>query len=44
MNVHTSSQHLDAGNQENAEVATTDKGESDEQNIEMTPNAIYGIM
>ena len=35
---------LDAGNQENAEVATTDKGESDERNIEMTPNAVYGIM
>ena len=37
-------QHLDAGNQESAEVATTDKGESDERDIEMTPNAVYGIM
>ena len=44
MSTHLNSQHLDAGNQENIEVATTDKGESDERNIEMIPNAVYGIM
>ena len=41
MNVHmcTSSQHSDAaGNLKNVEVATTEKGESDEHNIEMTSN------
>ena len=40
MNVHTSSKHSDADNQENVEVATTDKAESNEGNIEMTPNTI----
>ena len=40
MNVHTSSKHSGADNQENVEVATTDKAESNEGNIEMTPNTI----
>ena len=47
MNVHmcTSSQHSDAaGNLENVEVATTEKGESDEHNIEMTSNVQMQFM
>ena len=41
--VYISSQISDSGNQEIVE-GTIDKEKSDEHSIDMTPNAVYGIM